>query len=172
MIVQSRVIFFSPPNFSFVVLSPFLSVPRVLHVMSEMPSLFHCLHKHVSRGDYTKNEDLHEARLRWQGRENRWSTLTATSISTSFFMTSFSCTLWASERTRCCRCAGSLLHYARPYGCQSRGQGFAVAVKMGATKRDFDNCVAIHPTAAGIMRNSSSFLLPYLSVLTCLQRSS
>ena len=27
-------------------------------------------------------------------------------------------------------------------------QGFGVAVKMGATKRDFDNCVAIHPTAA------------------------
>jgi len=27
-------------------------------------------------------------------------------------------------------------------------QGFAVAVKMGATKRDFDETVAIHPTAA------------------------
>jgi glutathione reductase (NADPH) len=27
-------------------------------------------------------------------------------------------------------------------------QGFAVAVKMGATKKDFDNTVAIHPTAA------------------------
>jgi glutathione reductase (NADPH) len=27
-------------------------------------------------------------------------------------------------------------------------QGFGVAVKMGATKADFDNCVAIHPTAA------------------------
>ncbi|RIA87488.1 hypothetical protein C1645_713865 [Glomus cerebriforme] len=27
-------------------------------------------------------------------------------------------------------------------------QGFAVAVKMGATKNDFDNTVAIHPTAA------------------------
>lgn len=26
-------------------------------------------------------------------------------------------------------------------------QGFAVAVKMGATKADFDNCMAIHPTA-------------------------
>jgi len=23
-----------------------------------------------------------------------------------------------------------------------------VAVKMGATKKDFDNCIAIHPTAA------------------------
>jgi glutathione reductase (NADPH) len=27
-------------------------------------------------------------------------------------------------------------------------QGFAVAVKMGAKKRDFDACVAIHPTSA------------------------
>ncbi|CDK29141.1 unnamed protein product [Kuraishia capsulata CBS 1993] len=27
-------------------------------------------------------------------------------------------------------------------------QGFGVAVKMGATKQDFDNCVAIHPTSA------------------------
>ena len=27
-------------------------------------------------------------------------------------------------------------------------QGFGVAVRMGATKADFDNCVAIHPSAA------------------------
>ncbi|XP_003383104.1 PREDICTED: glutathione reductase, mitochondrial-like [Amphimedon queenslandica] len=27
-------------------------------------------------------------------------------------------------------------------------QGFGVAIKMGATKDDFDNCVAIHPTSA------------------------
>ena len=27
-------------------------------------------------------------------------------------------------------------------------QGFAVAMKMGATKADFDNTMAIHPTAA------------------------
>jgi len=27
-------------------------------------------------------------------------------------------------------------------------QGFAVAMKMGATKADFDSCIAIHPTAA------------------------
>jgi len=26
-------------------------------------------------------------------------------------------------------------------------QGFGVAMKMGATKADFDSCVAIHPTA-------------------------
>lgn len=27
-------------------------------------------------------------------------------------------------------------------------QGFGVAIRMGATKKDFDNCVAIHPTSA------------------------
>lgn len=27
-------------------------------------------------------------------------------------------------------------------------QGFGIAMKMGATKADFDRCVAIHPTAA------------------------
>lgn len=27
-------------------------------------------------------------------------------------------------------------------------QGFGVAIKMGATKKDFDSCVAIHPTTA------------------------
>ena len=26
-------------------------------------------------------------------------------------------------------------------------QGFGVAMKMGATKADFDKCIAIHPTA-------------------------
>ncbi len=33
-------------------------------------------------------------------------------------------------------------------GADEMLQGFAVAVKMGATKRDFDNTVAIHPTAS------------------------
>jgi len=33
-------------------------------------------------------------------------------------------------------------------GADEMLQGFAVAVKMGATKRDFDNTVAIHPTGA------------------------
>lgn len=33
-------------------------------------------------------------------------------------------------------------------GCDEMLQGFGVAIKMGATKQDFDNCVAIHPTAA------------------------
>ena len=33
-------------------------------------------------------------------------------------------------------------------GVDEMMQGFAVAVKMGATKKDFDSCVAIHPTSA------------------------
>ena len=33
-------------------------------------------------------------------------------------------------------------------GADEMIQGFAVAVKMGATKEDFDNTVAIHPTAS------------------------
>ena len=33
-------------------------------------------------------------------------------------------------------------------GADEMLQGFAVAVRMGATKRDFDQCVALHPTAA------------------------
>uniref|UniRef100_H0XEL2 Glutathione reductase n=1 Tax=Otolemur garnettii TaxID=30611 RepID=H0XEL2_OTOGA len=33
-------------------------------------------------------------------------------------------------------------------GCDEMLQGFAVAVKMGATKADFDNTVAIHPTSS------------------------
>ncbi|VDO08717.1 unnamed protein product, partial [Brugia timori] len=33
-------------------------------------------------------------------------------------------------------------------GCDEMLQGFAVAIKMGATKKDFDNTVAIHPTSA------------------------
>ena len=32
-------------------------------------------------------------------------------------------------------------------GSDEAMQGFAVAVKMGATKADFDNTVAIHPTS-------------------------
>ncbi|ASQ47113.1 glutathione-disulfide reductase [Legionella clemsonensis] len=34
------------------------------------------------------------------------------------------------------------------YGADEMLQGFGVAVKMGALKRDFDNTVAIHPTSA------------------------
>jgi glutathione reductase (NADPH) len=33
-------------------------------------------------------------------------------------------------------------------GCAEMLQGFGVAIKMGATKKDFDSCVAIHPTSA------------------------
>jgi glutathione reductase (NADPH) len=33
-------------------------------------------------------------------------------------------------------------------GADEMLQGFAVAVKMGATKRDFDDTIAIHPTSA------------------------
>ncbi|MDH5407222.1 MAG: glutathione-disulfide reductase, partial [Gammaproteobacteria bacterium] len=34
------------------------------------------------------------------------------------------------------------------HGADEMVQGFAVAIKMGATKRDFDNTVAIHPTSS------------------------
>lgn len=34
------------------------------------------------------------------------------------------------------------------HGADEMLQGFAVAVKMGATKKDFDNTVALHPTSA------------------------
>jgi glutathione reductase (NADPH) len=33
-------------------------------------------------------------------------------------------------------------------GADEMMQGFAVAVRMGATKKDFDDTVAIHPTSA------------------------
>lgn len=33
-------------------------------------------------------------------------------------------------------------------GADEMLQGFGVAMKMGATKADFDSCIAIHPTAA------------------------
>jgi glutathione reductase (NADPH) len=39
------------------------------------------------------------------------------------------------------------LHVVGP-GADEMLQGFAVAVRMGATKTDFDDTVAIHPTAA------------------------
>ena len=40
-------------------------------------------------------------------------------------------------------------------------QGFGVAVKMGATKRDFDDTVAIHPTSAEGVFYSYYFPVPY-----------
>ncbi len=33
-------------------------------------------------------------------------------------------------------------------GADEMMQGFGVAIKMGATKADFDACIAIHPTSA------------------------
>jgi len=33
-------------------------------------------------------------------------------------------------------------------GCDEMLQGFGVAMRMGATKKDFDNVVAIHPTSS------------------------
>lgn len=33
-------------------------------------------------------------------------------------------------------------------GCDEMLQGFAVAIKMGATKASFDETVAIHPTSS------------------------
>ena len=46
----------------------------------------------------------------------------------------------AEERIVGCHIIGS--------GADEMLQGFAVAIKMGACKRDFDNTVAIHPTSA------------------------
>ena len=34
------------------------------------------------------------------------------------------------------------------FGADEMLQGIGIALKMGATKADFDNCVAIHPTAS------------------------
>jgi glutathione reductase (NADPH) len=39
------------------------------------------------------------------------------------------------------------LHVIGP-GADEMLQGFAVALRMGATKRDFDDTLAIHPTSA------------------------
>jgi glutathione reductase (NADPH) len=39
------------------------------------------------------------------------------------------------------------LHVVGP-GADEMLQGFAVAIRMGATKKDFDDTVAIHPTSA------------------------
>ena len=39
------------------------------------------------------------------------------------------------------------LHVVGP-GAGEMTQGFAVAINMGATKRDFDATIGIHPTAA------------------------
>ena len=46
-----------------------------------------------------------------------------------------------------CSCQVIGLHMMGLY-CDEMLQGFSVAVKMGATKKDFDNTVAIHPTSS------------------------
>ena len=33
-------------------------------------------------------------------------------------------------------------------GCDEMLQGFGVAIRMGATKKDFDSVIAIHPTSS------------------------
>lgn len=40
-------------------------------------------------------------------------------------------------------------------------QGFGVAIKMGATKKDFDSCVAIHPTSAEELVSGKSLYLSF-----------
>ena len=34
------------------------------------------------------------------------------------------------------------------FGADEMLQGFAVAIRMGATKKDFDDTIAIHPTGS------------------------
>ncbi len=46
------------------------------------------------------------------------------------------------------------------FGMDEMLQGFAVALKMGATKKDFDNTVAIHPTAAEEFQNQQHCYYP------------
>ena len=43
-------------------------------------------------------------------------------------------------------------------GCDEMLQGFGVAIRMGATKKDFDRCVAIHPTGSEELVTMSSAL--------------
>jgi hypothetical protein len=43
---------------------------------------------------------------------------------------------------------GRLLITPMGHGADEMLQGFAVAIKMGATKKQFDDTVAIHPTSA------------------------
>ena len=43
-------------------------------------------------------------------------------------------------------------------------QGFGVAMKMGATKADFDSCIAIHPTASEEFVTMAPWGLPHPSL--------
>ncbi|KAF2704824.1 glutathione reductase-like protein [Pleomassaria siparia CBS 279.74] len=46
-------------------------------------------------------------------------------------------------------------------------QGFGVAIKMGATKKDFDNCVAIHPVSAEELVSISPLHYLYQNPISC-----
>lgn len=41
-------------------------------------------------------------------------------------------------------------HYLGPHAAEVT-QGYGVAVKMGATKKDFENCVSIHPSYSEVI---------------------
>ena len=64
-------------------------------------------------------------------------------------MTSYSCHaagVWLFNiRLGCLQVVGI---HMMGLGCDEMLQGFSVAVKMGATKQDFDRTVAIHPTSS------------------------
>jgi glutathione reductase (NADPH) len=45
-------------------------------------------------------------------------------------------------------------------GADEMLQGFGIALKMGATKADFDSCVAIHPTVRKTKQRKSPFFCP------------
>lgn len=53
-------------------------------------------------------------------------------------------------------------------GSSEMMQGFGVAVKMGATKKDFDSCVAIHPTSAEELVSLPFFARPTRRSSPCL----
>ena len=42
-------------------------------------------------------------------------------------------------------------------GADEMLQGFGIAMKMGATKADFDNLIGIHPTTAEVSPSSSIY---------------
>ena len=47
-------------------------------------------------------------------------------------------------------------HYLGPNAGEVT-QGFGIALKMGATKADFDNLIGIHPTTAEVSPSSSIY---------------
>ncbi|XP_026859448.2 glutathione reductase, mitochondrial isoform X1 [Electrophorus electricus] len=81
-----------------------------------------------------------------------WGKTSVKAYTTSFTPMYYTIT---SRKTKCVMklvCVGKEekvvgLHMQGP-GCDEMLQGFAVAIKMGATKADFDNTIAIHPTSS------------------------